>query len=107
MYRAAASFDPGSPDYLKIYETAVREYPDDRIANNNAAAALLAEGETGKAKAYLEKGEENDPAAYLNLGTYYYIEGDLSKAEHYFRLAQQAGVQQAEQNLRLLQETAK
>ena len=102
MYRVANYFGPGSQSYLEVYEIAAREYPGDVIANNNAAAALLAVGQTGKALEYLRKLPESLGAAYLNLGAYYYIEGDLQKAAQYFNMARDAGAEQAAHNLELL-----
>ena len=102
MYRVANLYEPGSKEYLDVYRIAADLYPNDFIANNNAAAAMMMAGNTEGAKAYLEKVENNMDSAYINLGAYYYIEGDLQKAEHYFRLAKNAGVEQADQNLRLL-----
>ena len=104
MYRVANLCEPGSKEYLDVYRIAAAQYPNDIIANNNAVAALLMAGDTEGAKPYLENMEHNINQAYINLGAYYYIEGDLKKAEHYFMLARAAGIEQAEQNLRLLKE---
>lgn len=104
MYRVAKLYEPGSPEYLDVYRTAANQYPNDPIANNNAAAALMMAGDTEEAKYYMEKIEKSVHCSCINLGAYYYINGDLSKAEHYFRLAKETGLKQAEQNLRLLKE---
>ena len=41
IYRVARYYEPGSKQYRQVYEIAARQYPNDMIANNNAAAALL------------------------------------------------------------------
>lgn len=100
IYRVARFYEPGSRQYREVYEIAARQYPDDVIANNNAAAALLREGNAGAAKPYLEKIGENENA-YINLGAYYYIMGDLEKALGYFEKAEKAGIGQGAHNLQL------
>ena len=102
MYRLANLYKPGSREYLDVYRIAAEQYPNDIIANNNAAAALMMIGDTESAKQYMQKLEDNINRAYINLGAYYYIEGDMQKAEHYFLLARAAGIEQADQNLRLM-----
>jgi len=101
IYRVARYYEPGSKQYREVYEIAARQYPNDVIANNNAAAALLREGNAAEALPYLEK-TKDDPVSYINYGTYYYIIGDLEKAVAYFTKAKAAGVEQADKNLELI-----
>jgi len=84
-----------------VYEIAARQYPNDVIANTNAAAALLQEGNTEGALPYLEKTQSHD-ASLINYGAYHYIMGDLEQAVEYFTKAKAAGVAQAEHNLKLV-----
>ncbi len=98
MYRVAQKYQHGSPEWLEIYETAARTFPDDIVANNNAAAALLQQGLGERAYQYLcNMGVREE--AYINLGAYYYVMGDMELAAEYFEKAKQAGQRQGETNL--------
>lgn len=101
MRRVANYYEPGTEEYLRIYTTSAHIYPDDAVANNNAAAAHLIAGDVEGAYAYLNRIKQASPETYLNLGTYYYIAGDLERAYVYFRMAQETGMPQAGENLRL------
>lgn len=101
IYRVARYYEPGSKQYREVYEIAARQYPDDVIANNNAAAALLQEGNAEAALPYLEKSGESG-VSLINYGAYYYILEDLEKATDCFTKAKEAGVEQAGENLRLI-----
>ncbi len=101
MYRVARYFEPGSSEYLEVYEIAARMFPDDFIANNNAAAALLQHGNGKDAYHYLQKMGMREES-YINLGAYYYVMGDLGLAVEYFNKAKQAGYEQGELNLQKL-----
>lgn len=101
IYRVARYYEHGSRQYREVYEIAARQYPNDVIANNNAAAALLQEGKAEEALPYLEKIKGN-PMGYINYGAYYYLMEDLAKAKEYFMMAKGVGNQQAEHNLRLI-----
>ena len=41
MYRVAETFEPGSEEFIKVFEKAVEVYPDDPVSNLNAANAAL------------------------------------------------------------------
>ena len=101
MLRVARFYEPGSRQYREVYEIAARQFPDDVVANHNAAAALLQEGRAEAALPYLRK-TASDPRSLLNAGTYYYILGDLNAALECFNKAKEAGIAQAEHNLRLV-----
>lgn len=101
IYRVARYYEHGSRQYREVYEIAARQYPDDVTANNNAAAALLQEGNAEAALPYLQKTVGHD-SSLINFGTYYYISGDLDHAVEYFDRAKSAGIGQAGHNLRLI-----
>jgi len=101
IYRVARYYEPGSKQYREVYEIAAQQYPDNVIANNNAAAALLLEGNTKAAVGYLNKIKGN-PVSYLNYGTYYYIHGNREKAVQYYNMAREAGIEQAAVNLQVI-----
>ncbi len=102
MYSAAGLYEEGSYEHTEIYLRAARQFPDDFIANNNAAAALLRSGNSREAYKYLIK-ISSDPRAYSNTGIYYYLEGDIEKAKEYFRMAMDAGTPGAEKRLKMIE----
>lgn len=101
IYRVARYYEPGTKQYREVYEIAARQYPDDIIANHNAAAALLQQGDAAGAWTYLEK-TKGTKASMVNYGAYYYITEDLDKAIEYFTKAKEAGIEQAGANLQLI-----
>ena len=88
-------------DLLKI---AAIYFPDNAIANINASSVALTKGNLDEAWTYLSKVEDNREA-YNNLGIYFWLEGDVVKAESYFRKAIEAGVdkEKAVANMKLLE----
>ncbi len=98
MYRVAKEYDPESHEYLEIYEIAAQTFPNDFVANNNAAAALLQQGFAERAYPYILKMGAREES-YVNLGAYYYVMGDLGLAVEYFNKAKMAGHKQGETNL--------
>lgn len=101
IYRVARYYEPDSRQYREVYEIAAKQYPDDVIANNNAAAALLQEGNAEAALPYLEKIKDNS-ISFINYGAYYYISNDLDTAIEYFKKAKAADIEQANHNLNLV-----
>lgn len=65
FYVAANSCEPGSDEFYDIFETAVRMYPDDEIANINAANSAMSRGDLKRAAQYLDKAGQGDKANHL------------------------------------------
>ena len=103
MYRQALELGKESPRYIEAFEQAAEYFPQEGLVWNNLAAVLLQQGRSAEALACLERTPES-PEAYMNLGTWYYLMGDLEKARYCFVSARDAGIEQAEENLRLLME---
>lgn len=101
IYRIAHRYEPGTKEYREVYEIAAKTYPDDAIANHNAAAALLQQGEADAAFPYLKK-TESRTESLINFGAYHYIKGNMKQADDYFRKAEEAGIEQATQNRKLI-----
>lgn len=103
IYRVAENYTPGTPDYKKVYEIAAKTYPNDAIANNNAAAACLISGDAKGALPYLNK-LGNNRIGHINRGVYYYMLGDMQQAQQYLHMALESEDtrQKAEESLLLL-----
>lgn len=86
FYRAAQSMKPGSPEYNEVFETAVRMYPDDPVANLNAANTAMSSGNYDKAAQYLAKAGDGPEAVYAS-GILAALREDYTKALSLFERA--------------------
>ena len=75
----ARYYRPGTEQYREVYEIAAFHFPDDVVANVNAASAVMLTGDLTSAWDYLRK-VEADPRAWNNLGVLTLMEGDPSGA---------------------------
>lgn len=64
LYVAALSQEPGSDLYNEAFEIAVRMYPDDPVANLNAANSAMQRNDLRSAERYLAKAGDSDEARY-------------------------------------------
>jgi Flp pilus assembly protein TadD len=79
---------------LAIYNSAMKQYPNDWRGYNNAGMVLIKQQKATDAKSLLEKAEKlnnNEPIIKNNLGVCELKEGNLAKAETYFGAASGAG----------------
>lgn len=106
LYQIANSYEKGSDKFKEVFDIAVRLYPNDIIANLNAAAIELDTNNTTKAMKYLEPNLDNNKA-YNNIGVMYAQMKELDKALLYFEKAITNGDKVAADNLKKLQEYAK
>ncbi len=83
MFLVANTYQPGSQEYIDVFETAVRMYPDDETANLNAAIIALRNSDTANAARHLLKAGSS-PEAENARGVMYAIMGDTDKAEEAF-----------------------
>lgn len=102
IYRVALFYTPGTIQYSDVYNIAVKQYPNDIIANNNAAAVLLMEGKTKEARTYLNK-IKSDARTYINLGAAAYIDGKHEEAAAWFEKAAANGDTQAQESIKLME----
>lgn len=65
MYKVAASYKERSDDWLDALLIAVEHYPDDAIANLNAASGCVMTGRLVDAKKYLKKAGDSRQAKYV------------------------------------------
>lgn len=98
LFLVAGTYETGSDAFNEVFDLILRQYPEDTVANINAAGVMLLRGEDNTAKRYLDKAGE-DPRALNNLGVYYLKTGDLDRAETLFNQAAAQGVPEAAHNL--------
>lgn len=99
LYIASTAYEPGSEEFIEVFETAVRMYPTDPVANLNAANVAIADERYKDAKAYLKKAGETPEADYA-WGLYYLALGDYEKADEKLKKAREEGIAQAAEMIR-------
>lgn len=99
FYRLAQTYEPGSPEFTEVFETAVRLYPGDATANLNAATAAISRGDTEAARRYLAKAGDSPEAVYAR-GALAVRTGDYAEARRYLDEARRLGVEAADETLR-------
>ena len=103
MFLVAKTYEPGSEAFNRVFDVAVRLYPDDPVANLNAANALLEHGQAQEALRYLDKAGAM-PEADNARGAALLLLGRYDEARLCLERAKKAGVREAEANLRYLDE---
>ena len=83
MFLLAQSCEPGSAEYNNVFDTAVRMYPNDEIANINAANSAMSRGDLTSAAGYLSKAGNGNEATYTR-GVLAALQGDNAKAVQLF-----------------------
>ena len=102
MYLVANQYKSGSPQFIEVFETAVKMFPDDPIANLNAANAALERRDTVSAEKYLAriKAADRTPQWDNAMGVLEALKGNYDSAANYLKSASQTGVGAAAENLR-------
>ena len=103
MYLIANTYEKGSDAFNEVFATAVHLFPNDRIANLNAAGALLLAGDAARAETILTP-YADDPQAWNNLGAAMMKLNRLDEAESYLIRARSAGSAEAAANLEILRQ---
>lgn len=101
FYLAAQGLDPESEQFGEIFDVAVRMYPEDPVANLNAANAAMQRGDMKSAGKFLDRAGSMPESVYAR-GVYCALEGDIEEAKKYFELASKMGVAEAAQQLQEL-----
>ena len=86
FYRAAQDLEPGSDEFNEIFEIAVRMFPDDEVANLNAANAAMSRGDMVYAQKYLDRAGNSSNAIYAR-GVYEALSGNMERAEELWKQA--------------------
>lgn len=104
MYLVANTYQRGSNDFNEVFETAVRMFPNDQTANQNAAAAAISRQDFVSAEKYLSKVNVKGSSAEYNnnMGVLMMLKGDYTKAESMLKTAIQEGSAEAKSNLKEL-----
>ena len=101
MFRVARLYPEGSDKFNDVIEIARRYYPEDPVANLNAAIAAIQKGDLDSAERMLTKAG-NSPEAMNARGVLEAHKGDFDAAMKYFRSAGQ--LPEALKNKALLEE---
>ena len=106
FYHLAEMYEPGTEAFNEVFETAVRMYPDDAQANLNAANAAMQKEDLKSAARYLQKAG-NSPEAVYARGVLAALNGNYSVASEYFKKAQENGVSQASEAMKIIERIIK
>lgn len=104
IFNLAQTYEPGSEEFNECFRVAVAMFPDDPVANLNAAAMEIQRGgDLSAAKKYLDKADPKAGATLNNRGIIAMQEADWDTAERFFNEALQTEAKpQAEKNLKEL-----
>ena len=94
FYLAAQEYEPGTDEFTEVFETAVRMFPDDTVANLNAANAAMRRGDNTGAARYLERAGDSPEAVYAR-GSLAVRMKDYETARKYLNEAKALGLEQA------------
>ena len=94
FYILAQTYEPGCDKFNNLFETAVRMYPNDPVANLNAANAAILKGDFKSAQRYLDKAGLMPEATYARGAMEVYM-GNFDAAKPYLLEAQRLGIAQA------------
>ena len=104
MYQVANSYPKGSKDFVNVFDIAVRMYPNDPVANLNAAAVALSMKDLNTAVKFMEKADHATAEFLNNTGVYNFLNGDIQRARAAFEQAAKMGNEAAQANLQQLQQ---
>lgn len=106
FYLVAGKYEPGTDEFTDVFETAVRMFPNDEIANLNAANAAIRRDDFATARRYLDKTGDSAEAVYAR-GALAIREKDYDTARRYLGKAKEMGLEKATLTLKELDERQK
>lgn len=99
MFRVSKLYPEGSPAFNEVMDTMLKYYPDDEVANLNAASAALKNGDLQKAADLLKKSGDS-PEAWNARGILASWNGEMDEARECFKKA--GALSEAAKNLEML-----
>ncbi len=104
MYLVANTYSNGSREFIDVFETAVRLFPEDDVAKLNAAVAALSRHDIETAERYLGQVKRQELPEYANaVGVLALLNDDYETARKYLQAALDAGLEAAGKNLEELE----
>jgi hypothetical protein len=103
FYLVAQEYEPGTEEFTAVFETAVRMFPDDPVANLNAANAAMRHDDLDAAAGYLDKAGDSAEAFYAR-GALAIRTKDYAAAVRHMKRADAMGLREAEAILAELKE---
>lgn len=94
FFLAADGLEPGTAEFNKVFQLAAMVYPDEPVAQINAANAAMAMGALDLAQEHLDKAGDSPEARYTK-GVLAALREDWETAAKYFSSAQLSGVTEA------------
>lgn len=94
FYLLSQEYEEESEEYANVFETAVRMYPNDEVANLNAANVAMRRNNLDAAERYLTKAG-NSPKAVYARGALAVCKRDYATARQYMNKAKEMGMEQA------------
>ena len=98
MYLVAQTYPKGSAEFNNVFDIAVRMFPEDKLANLNAASAAIERGDKVSAEKYLLKAGDSAEANNAR-GCLASMKEDYQTAKQYFEKAIAGGLKEAQENL--------
>ncbi len=105
MFLVANTYPTGSDDFIEVFETAARVFPDSDIANLNAAASALDRRDTASAARYLDRVKEHSADYWNNRGILCFLQGDKPAAAEAFAKAGTRGAKNASELAKHMEST--
>lgn len=102
FYMAAKGLDTQSDLFAEIFDVAVKMYPEDPVANINAANVAMQRGDFKSAARYINRAG-NLPEAIYARGVLSALEGDSDSARSFLKTASALGLAQADEELAKLE----
>lgn len=94
FYVAAHDLDPASEEFQQLFDVAVRMFPEDPVANLNAANVAMQKGDYKAAAAYLDRAADLPETLYAR-GVLAAIHEDYEAAVKWFKMAEDEGLKAA------------
>lgn len=99
MYLVAQTYEPGSEEYNEVFDIAVRMFPEDKVANLNAANVAMMKNNWVDAEKFLAKAGDSSEAIHAR-GVLAGLKEDYPAARELLKLAVEQGEEGAEENLK-------